>query len=68
MFYQIDDKFYVKLPEYYQELEVVRNNIVPKKGEQSRIYNPNAKVKTVSSEEVLAANKKSSKKSNLNIL
>ena len=68
MFYKIDDKFYVKMSNYYQELEVVRNIIVPKKGEQSRIYNPNSKVKAVSSEEVLAANKKSSKRNNLNIL
>ena len=69
MFYQIDDKFYVKMSQYYQELEVVKNIIVPKKGEKSRIYNPNSKVKTVSSEEILAANnKKSSKKNNLNIL
>ena len=29
MFYQIDDKFYVKMSNYYQELEVIKNLIVP---------------------------------------
>ena len=68
MFYQIDDKYYVKMSNYYQELEVVKNIIVPKKGEQSRIYNPNSTVKTVSSEQILAASKKNNKKNNLDII
>lgn len=69
MFYQIDDKFYVKMSNYYQELEVIKNLIVPKKGEKSRIYNPSSEPKAVSSEQVLiSASKKNNKKEDLGIL
>ena len=69
MFYQIDDKFYVKMSNYYQELEVIKNLIVPKKGEKNRIYNPSSEPKAVSSEQVLiSASKKNNKKEDLDLL
>ena len=53
MFCKIDDKYYVKVSNFFQELEVVNDIIRPKLGEKNRIYSPVSKFSVVSSEEVL---------------
>ena len=68
MFYKIGNKYYVKLPHYYQEVEVIKDNIVPKKGEKSRIYNPNSKVEEISYKDLLEIGKKNSKKEKFSIM
>ena len=67
MFYKIGNKYYVKMTHYYQEVEVVKVNIIPKKGEENRIYNPNSKVEGISYKDLLEIGKKNSKKEKVNI-
>lgn len=67
MFYKIGNKYYVKMQNYYQEVEVVKDNIIPKKGEESRIYNPSSKVEGISYKSLLEIGKKNSKKEKINI-
>ena len=67
MFYKIGNKYYVKMTHYYQEVEVVKGNIIPKKGEENRIYNPNSKVEGISYKDLLEIGKKNSKKEKVNI-
>ena len=62
MFCKIDDKYYVKVSNFYQELEVVENIIKPKLGEENRIYSPVSNLLKVSSEDVLKAFKSKNKK------
>lgn len=70
MFYKIGDKYYVKMSNYYQEVEIQRDNIVPKKGEESRIYNPNSKIEEFSYKQLLEINnkKKIEKKNKFDVL
>ncbi len=62
MFYKINGKYYVKTANFYQELEVQKDNIIPKNGIENRIYNPSSDIKAVSWNDVLNANKKDTKK------
>ena len=62
MFCKIDDKYYVKVSNFFQELEVVNNIIKPKLGEENRIYSPVSNLSKVSSEDVLKALTKKNKK------
>lgn len=68
MFYKIGNKYYVKMTHYYQEVEVVKDNIVPKKGEKSRIYNPSSKIEGISYKKLLEIGKKNNKKKEFNII
>lgn len=68
MFYKIEDKYYVKMPHYYKEVEVVNNNIIPKKGEENRVYNPSSKVEEISYKNLLEIGKKNNKKQKFNII
>ena len=63
MFCKINNKYYVKVSNFFQEIEVVDNIIKPKLGEENRIYKPVKKLTIVSSEDILKAIKKKSKKS-----
>ena len=58
MFCKINDKYYVKVSNFYQELQVIDNNIVPTHGEAKRLYSPVPEYEVVSSEEILKANQK----------
>lgn len=62
MFCEVNGKYYVKVSNFLQELEVINNNIVPTKGEAKRIYSPFPECTKVTSEEILEADKKSKKK------
>ena len=66
MFCKINNKYYVKVSNFYQELEVVNDIIKPKKGEENRIYGPISKLTIVSSDDILKAIKKKAKKENKN--
>jgi len=66
MFYKIGNKYYVKLPHYYQEVEVIEDNIIPKKGEENRIYNPSSKVEAISYNDLLKKGKVKTKKNRSN--
>lgn len=61
MFCKINNKYYVKVSNFYQEVEVKDNNIVPTQGEAKRLYSPVSKCEKVSVEEILEANKKNTK-------
>lgn len=68
MFYKIGNKYYVKMPHYYQEVEVVDGNVIPKKGEENRIYNPSSKVEEISHKDLLEIGRKTNKKQKFNII
>lgn len=55
MFYKIDNKFYIKMRNYYKEVEVQGNNIVPSSKENSKIHDMSIVAIPVSCEEVLKA-------------
>lgn len=63
MFCKINNKYYVKVSNFYQELKVKNNNIVPTQGEKNRLYSPVSNCKVVSAEEILNAHKKETQKS-----
>lgn len=63
MFCKINNKYYVKVSNFFQEVEVIDNNIKPKLGEKNRIYSPLPNIKIVSSDEILKSIKKKNKKS-----
>lgn len=62
MFCKIKDKYYVKVSNFFQEVEVKNNSIVPTKGEAKRLYSPVQGCKKATVEEIIAASKKASKK------
>ena len=62
MFCKIDGKYYVKVGNFFQELQVVNNNIIPTQGEAKRLYSPVPEYEVVSSEEVLKASQKKNNK------
>ena len=62
MFCKINGKYYVKVSNFYQELQVVDNNIIPTHGETKRLYSPVSEYEVVSSAEILEASKKKNKK------
>lgn len=62
MFCKINNKYYVKVSNFFQELEVIDNNIKPKLGEENRIYGPIPNIKVVSNDDILKAAKKKNKK------
>lgn len=64
MFCKINDKYYVKVSNFYQEVEVKNNDIVPTQGEAKRLYSPVTGCQTVSSEEILKANDRKKRKFN----
>lgn len=68
MFYKIGNKYYVKMAHYYQEVEVVDGNIIPKKGEENRVYNPSSKIEGISYKKLLEIGKKNNKKKEFNII
>lgn len=57
MFYKIGNKYYVKMANYYQEVEVIKDNIIPKKGEENRVYNPNEKIEAISYKDLIEKSK-----------
>lgn len=61
MFCKINDKYYVKVSNFYQEVEIKNNDIVPTQGEEKRLYAPVINCQVVSSEEILKASKKKNK-------
>lgn len=56
MFCKINGKYYVKVSNFYQEVKVEKNNIVPIQGEKNRLYAPIPKCKKVTAQEILEAN------------
>ncbi len=61
MFCKIKDKYYVKVANFFQELQVIDDNIIPTQGEANRIYSPVPEYKVVTSEEILKEVEKKSK-------
>ena len=53
MFCKINNKYYVKVANFFQELQVKDGNIIPTQGEAKRIYSPVPEYKVVSSEDIL---------------
>lgn len=64
MFCKINDKYYVKVSNFYQEVEVKNDNIVPTQGEAKRLYSPVIGCQEVSSEEILKASERKKRKFN----
>ena len=58
MFCKINGKYYVKVSNFYQEVEVKNNNIVPIQGEANRLYSPVSGCIEASVDEILKASKK----------
>ena len=58
MFCKINNKYYVKVSNFYQEVEVKNDNIVPIQGEANRLYSPVSGCEKVSVEEILNASKR----------
>lgn len=58
MFCKIKGKYYVKVANFFQELQVIDGNIIPTQGEANRIYSPVPEYKVVSSEEILKETEK----------
>ncbi len=58
MFCKINNKYYVKVSNFYQEVEVKNDNIVPTQGEAKRLYSPVSECEEVSVEEILNASKR----------
>lgn len=53
MFCKINGKYYVKVSNFYQEVKVKDDNIVPIQGEANRLYSPVLKAEEVTVEEIL---------------
>ena len=66
MLCKINDKYYVKVANFYQELQLVNDNIVPIQGEKNRLYAPVSNCEVVSTEEVYKKLKKKKDKSKKN--
>ncbi len=62
MFCKIDGKYYVKVANFFQELQVVNNNIIPTQGEAKRLYSPVPEYEVVTYQDVLKANQKKNNK------
>lgn len=60
MFCKINGKYYVKVSNFYQEVEVKNDNIVPIQGEANRLYSPVSGCVEASVDEILKASKKTS--------
>lgn len=58
MFCKINGKYYVKVSNFYQEVKVEGNNIVPTQGEENRLYSPVKGCEQATVQEILGANKK----------
>ena len=62
MFCKINNKYYVKVSNFYQEVKVENDNIVPIQGEKHRLYSPVSGCIKVSVEEILDSNKENLEK------
>ena len=58
MFCKINGKYYVKVSNFYQEVKVEKDNIVPIQGEKNRLYAPVKGCEQATVQEILNANKK----------
>ena len=58
MFCKINGKYYVKVSNFYQEVKVEKDNIVPIQGEGNRLYSPISGCEQVTVQEILGSNKK----------
>ena len=61
MFCKINDKYYVKVSNFYQEVKNENGNIVPIEGEENRLYSPVPNCIKVSVREILNMSKKEPK-------
>lgn len=61
MFCKINGKYYVKVSNFYQEVKVEGDNIVPIQGEENRLYSPVQNCEQATVEEILKASKKETK-------
>ena len=61
MFCKMNGKYYIKVLNFYQEVKVEDNNIVPTEGEENRLYSPTADCKVATVKEILNANQKTIK-------
>ena len=64
MFCKINGKYYVKVSNFYQEVKVKNDNIVPTEGETNRLYSPVSNCKEVSAKEIIEASKEQNDKKN----
>ena len=62
MFCKMNNKYYIKVLNFYQEVKVVDNNIVPIDGEENRLYSPTADCKVATVKEILEASRKTNEK------
>lgn len=54
MFYKIDNKYYVKMRNYYKELDIIGQNLVPSKKRDSIVINDASILATpISYEEII---------------
>ena len=61
MFCKMNGKYYIKVLNFYQEVKVVDNNIVPTEGEENRLYSPTADCEVATVKEILNANHRATK-------
>lgn len=67
MLFKINDKYYVKVSDFYQELEVVDGNLKPINGEKHRIYAPVSNAQKVLAKDILENTKGEKIKNKLRI-